>query len=219
MSFYSSCINRSNNSSKDRYKAFLGVCKFQHLDYNTKIFKDLPHATLLTAVFKSILNEKNIKLPSFEDFKSGKTIHFVKFGFYTSNRSVDLNSTVLFANAYDPLEQLHVKKESVERYLNLKNNIEINKTAEILYDSSIDVTLLQAFENEIIFDLPEPESYKKNNFGNTYLPTAVKRKYDWDLNDITRSKVKIVDDKYKTSAKSANLIFIFVLFKLVNIVF
>ena len=45
------------------------------------------------------------------------------------------------------------------------------------------------------------DSYKKNNFGKTYLPTAVKRKYYCDLNDITRSEVKIVDDKYKTSAK------------------
>ena len=45
------------------------------------------------------------------------------------------------------------------------------------------------------------ESYKKNNAGKNYLPQAQKRKYACDLNDITRSEVKIVDEKFKTCNK------------------
>ena len=43
--------------------------------------------------------------------------------------------------------------------------------------------------------------YKDKNAEKDYLPDAQKRKYDCDLNDITRSEVKIVGDKFKTSYK------------------
>ena len=152
MSFSTSCSSRSNNMGQDRYKAYLNVCKFQYIDYNDKNNKEFTQTSLSRSNFKSLMQEKNIKLPSFDDFKAGKTIHYGPTGFFTSERSVDLNSTMLFARTTDPLEQLQVKKEAVERFQKVKNNCEINKT--ISCDSSIDVTLLQAYENEISFDLP-----------------------------------------------------------------
>ena len=154
MSFSSSCSSsRSNNPDRDRFKAYLNVCKFQYCDYNCKHNREFTHSSLSRAMFANLIQEKNIKLPSFEDFKAGKTIHYGPNGFFTSNRSVDLNSTMLFASTSDPLEQLQVKKEAVERFQQVRNNCEINKT--ISCDSTIDVTLLQAFENEISYDLPE----------------------------------------------------------------
>ena len=45
------------------------------------------------------------------------------------------------------------------------------------------------------------DDYKQNNVGKNYLPESEKRKYDCDLNDITRSEVKIVGEKFKTSNK------------------
>ena len=152
MSFSSSRCSRSSNPGRDQYKAFMNVCKFKYLDYNCKNDKAFPHASLSRGIFITLIQEKNIKLPSFDDFKAGKTIHYDANGFSTSNRLNDLNSTMLFASTSDPLEQLQVKKEAVERFQQVKNNFENNKT--ISRDSSIDVTLIQAFENEISFDLP-----------------------------------------------------------------
>ena len=110
MSFSSSCSSRSNNPGRDRYKAYLNVCKFQFFDYNCKHNREFTNSSLSRAMFTNLMQEKNIKLPSFEDFKAGKTIHYGPNGFFTSNRSVDLNSTMLFASTSDPLEQLQVKK-------------------------------------------------------------------------------------------------------------
>ena len=44
-------------------------------------------------------------------------------------------------------------------------------------------------------------AYKEKNAGKNYLPEAPKRKYECDLNDITRSEVKIVGEQFKTSSK------------------
>ena len=41
---------------------------------------------------------------------------------------------------------------------------------------------------------------KEKNAGKNYLPEAPKRK-ECDLNDITRSEVKIVGEQFKTSSK------------------
>ena len=83
------------------------------------------------------------------------------------------------------------KKEAVDRYLNLKNNIEINKTAEISDDSSIDVTLLQAFGNEIIFDLPEPESSKILEVSHQSSNASL-------IIDLDRSKVTLAEHQQET---------------------
>ena len=151
-SFSSSYSSRSSHSEKDRYKALLNVCKFQYLDFNCKKDKGFPHSSLSRAMFKTLIEEQNIKLPSFSDFKTGKTIRYDSKCFSTSDRTVDPNSTMLFAGTSDPIEQLQVKREAVDRFQLVKNNCENNKT--ISCDSTIDLNLLQVFGNEMSFDLP-----------------------------------------------------------------
>ena len=152
MTFSSSNSSRSNNPGRDRYKAFINVCKFQYLDYNCKNNKEYPHASLTRAMFNTLIQEKNIKLPSFVDFKAGKTIHYGANGFTTSDRSIDLNSTILFSSTSEPLEEMQDKRKELDRFQQLKNNFESKKTLSC--NTSIDVSLIQAFGDEIIFDLP-----------------------------------------------------------------
>ena len=74
------------------------------------------------SAFKSVLSEQKISLPSYEDFKNGKSINFAENAFTTTDRSYDLNSTTLYANTQDYEEQLKIKKKAVHRFQNLLNS-------------------------------------------------------------------------------------------------
>ena len=76
------------------YKSFIGVCKFKSIDYKNKHGDNCSH--LMPSNFKSILHERKIELPSYDDFKNGKNIVFNANGFST---------------------------KAVDRYQNVRNNI------------------------------------------------------------------------------------------------
>ena len=156
----SSCISTASNKSfkqreKDLYKSFIGVCKFKYIDYKNKHGDNCSHLT--PSNFKSILHEQKIELPSYEDFKNGKNIVFAANGFSTTERSLDLNSTLLYADTDDALQQLQIKKEAVDRFQNVRNNIApimapIDETIDV-DDTTIDATLLFAVGDDFSFDI------------------------------------------------------------------
>ena len=143
-SFGSTFSNKSANLREiDQYKSLIGVCKFKYTEYKNKNGDNCLHLTPST--FKSILRDNNIALPSYDDFKNGKNIVFSANGFSTTDRWLDLNSTLLYADTDDTQQQLKIKKEAVHRFLNVRNNIapimsSIDETIDL--EDSIDTTLL-----------------------------------------------------------------------------
>ena len=103
------CVKSVNRQERDQFKSFIGVCKFKFMEYKNK--NGIIYSNLTPSAFKSVLSEQKISLPSYEDFKNGKSINFAENAFTTTDRSYDLNSTTLYANTEDCEEQLKIKKK------------------------------------------------------------------------------------------------------------